>query len=485
VKMTQEVNRLLIVFLVAFLIMLVAAAYWAIGGAEELLRREDNPRLVEVEAEIARGQLVDRSGVVLAESLPLPNGQMQRRYPYPETAPFTGYFSLRYGTGGAETAYNTLLRGDSDKTLDVYIQQQLLHRPAQGSDIQLTLSLPLQQRLDQALLSYRGAGVLLAVPSGDILALVSHPNFDPNTLDAQWDTLRTADGNPFFNRVLQGRYQPGGVLETPLVAAALLSNRSLTDTLSDANQPVMLDDQTNVTCAFAPPGKLAMTLLDSYLYGCPRPFVMLAESLGQPTVDSISGSFWVNQPVTLEGFVPKDPIIATATPVSQPSAVPSSTLAQVALGQSPQQAISPLNMALIAAAVSNDGNAPVPHTIQAVRPHGGDWQSVPAEEMTRPFVAAATAHRLSELMASNMLSGVLVTPQPKIPLSGHAGTASSGKGKTLSWFIGFVTLADSTHIAVAIVLEDVNDPGAAARIGQEILIAAYEQPLAGTVTPAP
>jgi len=475
-KLTQEINRLLIAFLVAFLIMMIAAAYWGISGAEDLLLREDNPRRVEVEAQIARGQLVDRSGIVLAESIRQDNDQVERTYYYPEAAPFTGYFSLRYGTGGAETAYNTLLRGDTEMTLGVYVERQLLHQPAQGADIQLTLSVPLQQKLNEALLPYRGAGVLLSAPTGDILALVSLPTFDPNTLDTEWDLLRETEGNPFFNRVLQGRYQPGGVLETPLLAAALLRNHSLDDSLADADQPVILDAETTVACAFSP-GDQPLTLVDAYLYGCPRPFADLAESLEQTSVESIFASFSINQPATLEGFVPAELNMATPTPAPQPTATPENTLVRNVLGQG-QQVISPLNMALIAAAVGNEGNAPAPRTLLAIRSHNGDWQPVPAEGMSQPYLAASAAQRLSEFMTANMLSDVLVTPQAQYPLAGHAGIAYSGKGKTLSWFIGFATLPDATHVAVAIVLEDVNDPRAAAQIGQEMLMAAYDQRIA-------
>lgn len=482
-KLTQEINRLLIALLVAFLIMMIAAAYWSISGAEDLLLREDNPRRVEAEAAIKRGQLVDRAGLVLAESIPQADGSLQRVYYYPEAAPFTGYFSLRYGTGGAETAYNTLLRGDAEMTLDLYVERQMLHRPPEGADIQLTLSVPLQQKLNEALLPYRGAGVLLAAPTGDILALVSQPTFDPNTLDIEWDSLREAEGNPFFNRVLQGRYQPGGVLETPLLAAALLSNRPLNEAIPDANEPLVLDAETTVSCAFAP-GDRPLTLVDAYLYGCPAPFAALGEVLGETPVNMIFTSFAINQPATLEGFVPAELIATTPTAEPQPTATPEDTLVRNVLGQG-QQSISPLNMAMIAAAVGNEGNAPAPRTLLAVRPRGADWQPAVAEGMTQPYLAASAAQRLSEFMTANMLSGVMVTPQPQYPLAGHAGIAYSGKGKTLSWFIGFVTLPDTTLVSIAIVLEDVNDPGTAAEIGQQVLMAAYDQHIVTDVETPP
>jgi cell division protein FtsI/penicillin-binding protein 2 len=237
----------------------------------------------------------------------------------------------------------------------------------------------------------------------------------------------------------------------------------------------MLDDETTVACALPPPDNLPLTLSDAYLYGCPSPFASLAESLGANSVETIFNAFRVNQPVILEGFVPQNVLDATQTPAPQPTGTLENTLVRNALGQGQQQAISPLNMALIAAAVSNHGNAPTPRTLLAVRPRDGEWQSIPPDGIARPYLASAAAQRLTELMTTNMLSDVLVTPQPQYALSGHAGIAYSGKGKTLSWFIGFITLPDTTQAAVAIVVEDVNDPKIAAQIGQSVLIAAYDQ----------
>jgi peptidoglycan glycosyltransferase len=261
------------------------------------------------------------------------------------------------------------------------------------------------------------------------------------------------------------------------MAAALLSNRPLTESIPDAEKSLVLEDQTVIACAFPPDDVVPLTLAEAYLYGCPMPFASLAESLGASTVESMFSSFWVNQPATLAGFVPVLSADVTPTPTSESTESTTAAhdrLVRNVLGQG-TQTISPLNMALIASAVCHEGNAPLPRTLLAIRPPNAEWQPVAVEGVPQSYLAASTAHRLADLMTTDMLSDVMVTPQPQYPLGGQAGIASSGQGKMLSWFIGFVILPDTTCTAVSIVLEDVDNPRAAAQIGQTVLMAAYDQ----------
>src|SRR5690606_17819089 len=144
--LTREINRLLIATLVAFGIVALAASYWAIVGPDTLLQRADNPRLIMAEAAIRRGIIQDRNERLLADTLIGPNGQVERYYPQPEVSSLVGYSSLRYGVGGAEAMFNTILRGDDlSRGFFSELVDSLLHRPQRGSDIRLTLDLTVQQ----------------------------------------------------------------------------------------------------------------------------------------------------------------------------------------------------------------------------------------------------------------------------------------------------------------------------------------------------
>jgi peptidoglycan glycosyltransferase len=171
--MTQNIQRLAQFILIGFALIAASLFYWQVMRAPGLVAREDNPRLVQAELRAQRGRLLDRRGEALAYSDPLPDptglgGVVQRRYPHPEASHAAGYYSLRYGTGGAESAFDNTLLGER-----------------------------------------QGAVVLLDIATGEVLALVSHPSYDPNTLDDDWDALTEDLGAPLLNRATQGVYALG------------------------------------------------------------------------------------------------------------------------------------------------------------------------------------------------------------------------------------------------------------------------------------
>ncbi|NWF70436.1 MAG: hypothetical protein HXY40_15215 [Chloroflexi bacterium] len=480
----REINRLLAALLLAFLLVGLSASYWAVFGPVSILLRDDNPRLVEAEAAIMRGDIVDRHGDVLVTSVRDDNGVLLRRYLYPEFNGALGYFSLRYGVNGAEAAYDGLLRGDAlVGSLDDYVGRQLLHRPQRGTAVQLSFDLQTQQAVMAAMGGHTGAAVVLAVPSGEVLALVSLPAYNPNVLDAQWDTLVAAPGNPFFNRVLQGSYQPGGMLQIPLMVGALVQQQPLTTRFEDADTPVQLTTVTDgtqstfaVTCLQPPPAG-TLTLAEAYVYGCPTPFVELAETLGAQRVQQIFDMFLLGNPPTLAGFVVQPPATtASAGTLATPTAfvVSDTHLLADALGQG-QITLSPLHMAVIVSALLNHGNAPQPQALLATRdPGAGEWTPAASTFATTPLTTPESAQQLQMLMREAVANGsAAAAARAGYDIGGQTALAYAGTGSK-TWFAGFVTLADGRSAVVVIVLENSSDPAEAARIGGLALQAAAD-----------
>ncbi len=463
----REINRLLTGILVLFGIVALAAAYWAVIGPDTILQREDNPRLVEAEASILRGAIIDRDGTMLVDSQQDESGRVTREYLYPSMASALGYYSLRYGVGGAEAAFDSTLRGDAiQNDTTRALLQSLLHEPQQGADVQLTLDLDVQQQIAAAMVGQRGAVVVLSVPDGAVLALVSLPTYDANTLDANWDQLVADSGKPFFNRVLQGRYQPGGALETPLMAAAFLVNHSVDENFAQATSPVLLDND-QFTCAVRLP-TMSLSLRESYGFACPHPFALLASELGAETVQATIDTFRLDQQPTLMDFE----TLPDAAETPQSTAENPDALLKIALGQG-DLTVNPLNMAMIAAAIVNDGNTPQPYLLVGTRSPGAEaWTPAQAIRPTIPLATANTARHLQDLMRYTVANGAAQNAgRPNIDIGGHAALAVSGDG-SLAWFVGFATFAGNEGAAVAVVLENSDDPGLAADIGGTALAAA-------------
>lgn len=466
-QFTREINRLLLGFMAIFMIIAASAAYWGIFGQGTILLREDNPRLFEAEAAIMRGAIYDRNMTVLAET----TQERRRNYTTPAMNSALGYFSLRYGAGGIEYAYNDILRGDTlERDTATILMDELFQRAKRGSDIRLTFDTRVQEAAAHALQGQRGAVVVMSVPSGEVLAMVSLPTFDPNTLDIDWELLRTTPGNPFFNRVVQGAYQPGGTLQTPLLTAALVQGVSL-DTLEENATDGVNVDGLEIRCAIPLPENTALTLRDAYTFACPASFVTLAEALGERATSDALTTFQLDRPFTLPGY---PSVEATDEPSIVTSQFTTETLTDRALGQG-QLVVSPLDMAVMVAGIINDGNAPQPYTLLEMRAPGSEvWEMPTAVRPTIPMATANTARQIQDLMRSTVVNGAAQNAgRAGVDIGGHASLAYAGDD-TQAWFVGFATLGGRRGISVAVVLENSQDVGLAADIGGAALQAAHE-----------
>ena len=441
----------------AFVVVGLSAAYWAAPGRDALLQRDDNPRLVEARASNQRGAIYDRNGELLAFSEPINPRLMTRRYLHPETYSAIGYYSLRYGAGGLEADYDALLAGVNESST---FEDVILQRPTSGTDIRVTLDTTIQSVIIEAMLDKTGAVMVMEVPSGNVLASVSLPTYNPNTLEQDWETLREAGGNPFFNRAIQGRYQPGGALQTALMAGFLPNGTNVDETFVDAAFPIQLDDLL-ITCATVPPDN-ALTLGQAYIYGCPARFAALADQSPE-TIDRAIAM--------LTAFIPQQTSIVTTTPSpALPTEEPN--LLERFMGQG-TETITPQSMMMLAAAILHDGNAPQPNTLLEIRHlQGNTWQAAQSLLPSIPVMTQDTARTLQTLMRDAVEEGgAQAANQDGIDIGGHAALAYTGES-ALAWFIGFSELIPNEGFAVVVVIENERNPSVAAAVGGSALAAA-------------
>ncbi|MEQ8677454.1 MAG: penicillin-binding transpeptidase domain-containing protein [Aggregatilineales bacterium] len=478
-QFAREAQRLVIGFTVLFVLVAIVAAYWVITGPETILTRDDNGRLFAAESAIRRGAIYDRHGEPLVNSVVDAGNVVSRIYLHPETFGVTGYYSLQYGVGGAEAAFDEVLRGDdlNPASFDRYWSQNILHNDQQGSEIRLTIDTATQARIVEAMNGVSGGAVVISVPDGEIIALVSLPTFDPNTLDENWDELALAEEKPFFNRVLQANYQPGGIFQLVLMAAARPNNIPLTFSFDDANRAIPIDG-SSIAC-LRPMPSANTTLQEAFLSGCAAPFVEVANQLGEDKIMQTIGSLFPALPITLDNFVDDTPTnlpeLSQSIFLYPTLPVPNeATYVENALGQG-ETNITVISIAEISAAILNNGNAPQPQMLQAIRPPDEeDWQNVTTATQTIPLMTSATAQQLLSLMIESGSDGTAQSAaQGDETIGGHAAIALSGE-QTLSWFTGFIMTDTRRGYAVALVLEDTDDYALAAEIGGIALRSAAE-----------
>lgn len=441
-----KISQLLRVVLLAFLAVAVSLLFWSVIRAPAILARDDNPRRVEAELRIQRGLIFDRDDVVLAENR-LENGRSLRQYPLPAASPVVGYYSLRHGTAGIEESYDRPLRGDSDRAWQSQMAD-LLHKPQIGSNVRLTLDAGLQAQADSLLDDLAGAVLLLRLDPaanggeiGQILALASHPGFDPNRLDETFDDLSADELAPLLNRVTQGQYQPGLALQPFILAAALDQEIiSLDDPVAHANRPVILHGVATY-CATLPPTEA--TWQDVLTHRCPGPMQDLA---GKLDLTQVFTDFGLSLPPQLP--------LNTETAVSPPPANPALAM----IGQD-TLIVTPLQVGVAWAALAANGRLPELQIVNALQNNRGNWVGSAPETGTDTAVSAAAAQRVRQALPAADNTQAFST----LVLSGPGGS-------TNAWFLGLIP-AEQPEYVVVVVVENSGDLAEVERIGGDLLTA--------------
>ncbi|MCC7450343.1 MAG: hypothetical protein IT324_23190 [Anaerolineae bacterium] len=461
--MTRSLNRLTLAILIGFAAVAISQLYWSVFASDSMLARGDNPRRVEAERAIKRGTIYDRNGLVLAQSVQTgvaPSGKpvMRREYLHPEAVSVIGYYSLIYGVGGVEAAFDKTLRGDDRRDAGIAAVDEMLHRQQVGSDVRLTLDSRLQAALATALKDRHGAAIVIDVPSGAVLGMISVPTFDPNTLNTSFNAMLNDPAAPLLNRVTQGIYQPGGALQTVILTSMLTNKIKLDAPVTNGDAPIQIKGLT-LTCAAS---GLAATIGSAYALACPAPF---ADAMtGQPGAGEIRktiSAFGLLQPPTLVGFdtVSGEPAIPL-TSITDPDRLHAEGIGQGGL------TVTPLQMALIAATIANRGNTVTPYLADATRPpNAAIWQPLQLPTTQNAVITLDVTDSLRTAMLEAATNGAAkAAARPGVTIYGHASTAYTGQSAN-AWFIGFIDLPNRRSIAVAVVIEDTSDASLAAEVG--------------------
>jgi peptidoglycan glycosyltransferase len=422
-------------------------------------------RTAELLANITRGAIYDRNGRALAYDVSGENGSLYRFYAEPSLAHTLGYVSgLRVGLTGLENRFNEALLG-----LDRIDSQfrQLIHQPIVGSNVHLTIDSRSQREAAAALGERAGAVVALDAQTGAVLAMVSAPGFDPNSMNNPDYVTALMAGcppgaclGPLFNRATQGLYTPGSTWKTVTLIAGLDSGQVAPDTMFDFGEPRQ-----------GPDGPVYLYEVDGFLIEDPnhderqlnlvRSFAVSANAAFARIGDEMPADILVEYARRL-GFGRDEapPIEIAASPAAlanDPAALASNNVlrATTAFGQG-ELATSPLSMALVAAAVVNDGHVPAPHLVQAIiDPFGNVQQSEVVEPWIRGAMRPETAALVREMMIEVVRNGSGVyAAVPNLTVGGKTGTAEVGPSAAPhAWFIGFASNGQRT-VAIAVLVEN-------------------------------
>ncbi len=460
---SRTIRHILAGTLISLALVGLSATYWALAGQDSLLLREDNPRIIEAQRDVLRGGVFDKEGRPLAQTVEGDTG-LARHYPQASAYSIVGYYSLRYGVGGAESAYDALLSGARPiESFADYFKRKILKQRQIGADVMLTLDVALQARVVSALADVAGTAIVLDARSGAVLALVSQPSFNPNTLDADWSTLIEAEGKPFFNRALQGNYQLGANMYLIWLAHAIESGFDLSWRFTDAADPVDLGDGMTAACLIDQ-AEAELTLGESLAFGCPAAFASYRQTDSAPAYDDIVSSYAFHDSLTLAGFPQREAIDLVINDASLNSA---DLELRNALGQGNLTA-TPLHIVTITAAIANDGLAAKPALLSGLRqPDSYRWQPQSLESASRRMMRAETAQGLQLVLRDAWMK--LWEGPIDSPLIGAYIARSFSGDETQLWLNGFAETDEDGALAFVVLLEDTDDISQILSIGRDLI----------------
>ena len=376
------------VIALAFAILAIGAGWWQVVEAQRLSTAPDNPAVVAFARRAQRGPIVDRTGAWLARSTRDSNGEAVRQYRDDTISHVVGYASRLYGTSGLERAYNAELLGltGTDAFLDV--TRKFGARPERQLGLQLALDLRLQRAAIKALGRDRGAVVMINPATGEILALASTPVYDagaiadPSTARATFEGLQGDDSHPLLPRATLGRYVPGSVFKIVTAIAALDSGAIDASTVFP-EQPAaeatgLLVNGFRVRDGHHPQtGSAQLDLARATEVSCNIWYALAGLRTGGGRLVEEAAKVGFGAPIPFD--LPTAVSRVTSGDGSAPGGFTDDTeLASAAFGQG-ETFVTPLQMALVAATVANDGVLMRPHLVTAITGDGPGARTIGPE----------------------------------------------------------------------------------------------------------
>jgi penicillin-binding protein A len=472
----KPLRRVGLTMMVLVLLLLANLTYVQVINADTYANNPANIRTLLEEYSRARGQIVGSDGTILARSVATKDAQHYlRQYANgPEYAPVTGYYSSIYGATGIERAEDDVLNGSSSKLFVRHLSDLITGRDPEGGNAQLTISPKAQDAAYQGMTAknFTGAVVAIKPSTGEILAMVSTPSYDPNPLAShssvdQQNAMSKLDNDaaqPVLNRATRETLPPGSTFKLVVASAALSDNTDDANTKNLPADPTItlpgtnttLSNFANETCPESENGKVSITV--AIEYSCNTAFSTLAGMVGRDNLITQASKYGIGQ-----------------TDLTVPLPVAQSTLGQIpdqaalyqsGIGQRDVK-LTPLQDAMVAATIANRGVRMQPQLVKNIL--APDMSTIssfsPQEAPGGPAVSQDIADQIKSMMLLSEQKTGGTGKQPNITIASKTGTAEHGNDPKNTpphaWYVAFAP-ADNPQIAVCVVVENGGDRGLAA-----------------------
>ncbi|WP_163696012.1 D,D-transpeptidase PbpA [Mycolicibacterium sarraceniae] len=465
--MNTSLRRISVMIMALIVLLLLNATITQVFKADGLRADPRNQRVLLDEYSRQRGQIT-AGGQLLAYSVST-NGHYRflRVYPNPYVyAPITGFYSLRYSSTGLERAEDSVLNGSDQRLFGRRLADFFTGRDPRGGNVDTTIVPRIQQAAWEAMQQgctggCRGAVVAIEPSTGKVLAMVSSPGYDPNLLATHdteqqgtaWQQLRDDPASPLTNRAIAETFPPGSTFKVITTAAALQAGVTDTDQLTSApqiqlpNSTATLENYGGSPCGSGP----TASLREAFARSCNTAFVELGIRVGADALRSAAQAFGYDSP---PAPIPLDVAESTMGPMSDAAAVGMSSMGQKDV------AVTPLQNALVAAAIANSGVMMQPYLVDSLK--GPDLSNITtaAPQEQRRAVSQQVAAKMTDLMVGAEQMTQQKGAIPGVQIASKTGTAEHGTDPRNTpphaWYIAFAP-AQSPKVAVSVLIENGGD----------------------------
>lgn len=453
----NSVKKVMVVFLFFFVALISYIAYFQAFKAPELASQPGNKRLWAKRNEVIRGTIYDRDKNALTKSAITGTLTQSREYIQGDLYSHAlGYVSPKYDLYGLERSYDSELTSYSSVESGIrnFIQdfninslkESFKNRGEEetkiGNGVITTLDTDIQRAAYNALGDRKGAAVALNPKTGEVLAMVSKPTFNPNDLDS---SMQITEGSPLLNRVTSGLYPPGSTFKTITTASALENLPNITNKIFEDNGKIVFNEKQSLPNAGgASYGNI--NLKTAFQVSSNVVFGTLAMDLGNDNLKKTAEDFGFNKTIPAEGFS------ITQSKFPKLEDYEKGMIAQSGIGQASIEA-TPIQMALVASTIANNGVMMKPKLVNEVVDMNGNTVKKIGDKKYAEVISKEDAGIITDYMVNLVNSNRNMYYFNGKNVAGKTGTAENSSGKDHSWFIGFAP-AENPQIAVAVIVEN-------------------------------
>jgi peptidoglycan glycosyltransferase len=448
--MNAQIVRLFGFIVVLFALLIIWTTRWTVIDASALDHNPLNSRTIITQLRIKRGRILAADGTVLARSIPKGNKEWGRTYPqgslYAQTV---GYWTGEAGNAaGLEVSANKYLTPAQTGLNSVF--GPLGGNQTVGNDVYTTLDPKAQQVAERDLAGRAGSVVALDPRTGAVLAMYSNPSYNDNHPNAPCNDACQ------LNRATQGQYPPGSTFKIVTTTAAINSGRYTPNSIINGDSPKVISGvplENDYNQSFGP-----VTLTKALTDSINTVYAQVAESVGRPTMTNYMKrfGFYSRPPLDLPPGELSPSVVLDPHGKPFPPASPNEDIGRIGIGQG-GLAVTPLQMAMVAAAVANGGRLMTPRLVARVVDQTGRTVDTVQPTVYSNVMTPQTASEITQMMRDVVDEGTGTPAQlgSGIPFAGKTGTASigpAGANETQPWFIGFAP-ANAPKVAVAVTIE--------------------------------